>query len=182
MTSASVLICTELLRLASAAFGPGSLVRFELAEVQDGISRARGAAKYGVLMFLPVWSESVAIVDGRGYPVKWSLGQVGSFLSRSLPGTAHAVQIDLPDASKLPARWTDARLESLAEKVAGTDTTAMRAAAEAKRATVATWADGARKTAVLEASARMDQCAALVDAIRAGDPFGIGGGGGGEQG
>jgi hypothetical protein len=182
MNAATVLVCTDMLRIAAAAFGAGSLVRFELAEVQDGISRARGAAKYGVLMFLPVWSEAVAIVDGRGYPVKWSLGQVASFMSRSLPGAQYAVQIDIPDASKLPARWTDARLQSLAEKMAGLDPVAMRAEAEAKRATVASWADGGRKTAVLDAAARMDQCAALVDAIRAGDPFGAGGGGeGGMQ-
>ena len=187
MRAATVTIATELLRLggALAVLGVGNQFVVNLVPVPDGVSRARAAAKFWAEVTMP-WlgaAGSLSIVDTRGYPVGYTLAQFAGFLARTLPSVPLPVQINIVDASKVPARWTDARLASLAGRVAALDVVAIRAAADAKRETVEAWAEGERRTRVLTAAAIMDECAATVEAIRAGEPFGPvdPGGGGGEE-
>lgn len=183
MRAVTVTIATDLLRLGAASAGNEAL-QINLSALADGVSRARASARFSVGINMPWHAEAGALVlvTTRGYLVEMSLAQVASFLARALPGHSFAVTITIDDAAKVPARWTDARLASLAKKMDATDPVAIRAVAAAKRATVADWTDGDRKTAVLEAAARMDQCADAVEAIRSGFPFGQGGGEGGEGG
>lgn len=183
--AATVTLATELLRLGCASAAAGEQLNVNLLALADGVSRARASARFAVSVFMP-WIGgplgSIQIVDARGYAVGWSLSQVASFLARSLPEKDFSVMVAIDHSAKIPARWTDARLDSLAGKVSALDPAAIRAAAAAKRATVASWVEGERRAAVLAAADRMDECAGVVDAIRAGLPFGDqGGGGGGEQ-
>lgn len=178
MRAVTVTIATDLLRLGAASAGNEAL-QINMSALADGVSRARASARFAVSINMP-WhggAGALALVSLRGYTEEMSLAQVASFLARALPGYPGAVTITIDDAAKVPARWTDARLASLARKMDATDPAAIRAVAAAKRATVADWTDGDRKADVLEAAARMDQCAEAVEAIRAGFPFGQGGGG-----
>lgn len=172
------------MRIGCATAGPDAVLSVNLAALADGVSRARASARFTISINMPWYGEpgALALVSSRGYPVEMSLAQVASFLARALPAHQFAVTITIDDAAKVPARWTEARLASLARKMDATDPAAIRAEAAAKRATVEDWTDGERKTAVLTAAANMDQCADAVEAIRAGLPFGQGGGEGGEGG
>lgn len=184
MRAVTVTIATDLMRIGCATTGPGAVLAVNLSAVADGVSRARASARFAVGINMPWYGEAgaLSLVTTRGYLVEMSLAQVASFLARALPGHSFAVTITIDDAAKVPARWTDARLASLARKMDATDPAAIRAVAAAKRATVADWTDGDRKADVLEAAARMDQCADAIDAIRAGQPFGPQGGGEGGGG
>lgn len=177
MMYATVTLATKL--LAGGVLNAGTMLQLHLSPVPDGVSRARASAKFYPALGIPYSGQvlPVELVDAKGYPLRWDLRQAASFLARALPGTPHPLTIILTDCEKVPAKWTDARRAAVETKLQAIDPAAIRAQAEDKRATVQDWADGERKTAVLEAAARMDQCADAVEAIRAGFPFGQGGGG-----
>lgn len=184
MRAVTVTIATDLLRIACASVAPSDVLVVQLTPLATGVNRARASAQY-VATFAPNWlgeSAHVQLIDSRGGVVGYTLAKLAAMLARVLPANCPAVQIQIEDATQLPARWTDARIASLATKVAAADPAAIRAAAAAKLATVADWVASDRKTAVVEAAARMESCAAAIDAIRSGFPFGQGGGGEGGGG
>lgn len=182
MMYATVTLATKLLE--GGILNAGTMLELHLTPVPDGVSRARASAKFYPALGIPYSGQVVPVelVDVKGYPLHWDLKQAASFLARALPGTPHPLTIVITDAEKVPAKWTDARRAAVDTKVQALDPAAIREAAQAKRATVTEWADGERKTAVLDAAARMDACADLIDAIRNDDPFGAGQGGGEGEG
>jgi hypothetical protein len=182
MMYATVTLATKL--LAGGILNAGTMLELHLTPVPDGVSRARASAKFYPALGIPYSGQVVPVelVDVKGYPLRWDLKQAASFLARALPGTPHPLTIILTDCEKVPAKWTDARRAAVETKVQALDPAAIRAQAADKRATVQDWADGERKTAVIDAAARMDACADLIDAIRNDDPFGAGQGGGEGEG
>lgn len=171
-------VITELLRLALPApgegQGEGKLVRVVLAQDSFGVSRARAETRYTVEIFMPwvIEGQSIGLCDVRGYSLRWTFHDVARWLSRSLPGTFHAVTLEVLDAASLPAKWTEARLQAHANKFAAIDPGAMRADAAAKAQKVAGWVESDRKYAILGAASVMEEVAARVELIRAGDPWG----------
>lgn len=183
MIHATQTIVTDLMRLACNMAVPSDVLVIELALRATGVNRARASAQY-VATFAPSWlgdAGRVQLIDSRGGVVGYTLAKLAAMLARVPPANCPTVTIQIDDATQLPARWTDARIASLATKVAAVEPEVIRAAAAAKLATVADWVASDRKTAVVEAAARMESCAAAIDAIRSGDPFGMGGGGEGGE-
>lgn len=174
MMYATQTVATELLRLALPAPGDGQMVRVVLAQDSFGVSRARAETRYTVEVFMPwvIGDQAISLCDARGYSLRWTFGDVARWLSRSLPGTYHAVTLEVWDAASLPAKWTEARLHAHADKFAAIDPGAMRADAAAKAQKVAGWVDSDRKSAILGAASVMEEVAARVELIRAGDPWG----------
>ncbi len=143
------------------------LVTVTLTQVEGG-SRARAAARFMVDVQHASMGEGerVRFIDARGYPEALQLGQVVQWLSKHMSGGAVSVRINVTDAARLPAPWTPSRINAMAAKFAAVDPDALRDDAAAKVATVTSWADSGRRAAVLDAAARMGECAAFVEWVR----------------
>jgi hypothetical protein len=161
-------------------------------------NRARGVPLYNPTVMVSwgpedwAW-QGVAMVDKRGYFVEWSHADVYPWLVSTLNGSRCEVQIQFQDGAAMPKKWTAKRVAAAALRLDEFDPVAVQAVAAAKLATVATWAESARKASLVLAAQRMISAAAWSDAARqlaqggSLDPWGGGslddpGGGGGTGG
>lgn len=172
MRFCTVLALTEEIRRRG---GGGSAVVLNLT-ADAGIVRRRAAAVYSAVVSLS-WLPGAyfLVVTDTGYPKKMTFAQIAALCVTVSNGAHMSFTVDLPDAAKLPAVWTAARLASLAGKVAQADLVGMRARAQSKRETALTWEeDGPRRVAVLAAADVMDGAAAFFDGVLANGAGGYG--------
>ena len=180
------ILMAEIIRVQSVPpsadnWGAVQSVGVTLTEVKDGLSRARGHAKYFVLVSLS-WSGEFDIVDSLGYPVQWTLEALNTWLTKSLSGVVQGLTVTIADSSKVAARWTDTRIAAANAKVVALDVVAMRADAAAKRASVIAWVPSERRTNVMSAAVRLERVADLVEIFRSENQMGGGTTGGGTTG
>lgn len=162
-------VAAEIVRMTLTPAATGVHVLAVVLSPVAGINRARGVARYTVAVHLswgPAdWVTGVTLVDSRGYLVEWTMGDVQTWLVSALSGAECRVVVHVDSAASLPKKWTAARVIKAAARIGGA-VSAVLAEAAAKVATVAGWADSGRKTAVMDAAARMEGAAAMLQTAK----------------